>query len=301
MQWTAEYLTAHVGDVEVRHKRSRSHAHPDFRAATLAEMFATDRARVADLIAMMTSGRADVLFTGDEHFLIRRRDGLETRSDELRALVDDVELPALVPADRLYTVWAWFSGAGVRTWLHYDNNGCHNHNAQLTGEKRCWLFAPDQVAHLAPFPLGGGNPAYNCSRLDADAPLPDALAGYEATLHSAATSCSFPRGGLHNGSSRTTARSTATSTSGGGRRTPRTTRSRGASTCSISSRRPASTRAPTIRRPRSRAASISSRSAERARPARRRRASPPAARRAGDSPTSPRPTSCPPRRPSRRR
>jgi len=26
------------------------------------------------------------------------------------------------------------SGRGVRTWLHYDNNGCHNLNAQITDE-----------------------------------------------------------------------------------------------------------------------------------------------------------------------
>ena len=50
---------------------------------------------------------------------------------------------------------------GVRTWLHYDNNGCHNLNAQICGHKRCWLYAPDQLQRMHPFLLGSGNPAHN--------------------------------------------------------------------------------------------------------------------------------------------
>ena len=69
-------------------------------------------------------------------------------------------------ADRVYTMWAWFSGRGVRTWLHYDNNGCHNLNAQLTGEKECVLFSPRELSNLHPFRLAGGNPATNCSEID---------------------------------------------------------------------------------------------------------------------------------------
>jgi hypothetical protein len=143
-------------------------------------MFATQTARFADFIAAITTGPVDErrqrLFTGDERFVLRRRDGETTIDDALAPLLDDVVIPE--PArDRLYTVWAWFSGAGVRTWLHYDNNGCHNLNAQLTGSKHCVLFPPHELAKLAPFPLGGGNPAYNCSRLDFE--QPDALANAE--------------------------------------------------------------------------------------------------------------------------
>ncbi len=58
--------------------------------------------------------RARRLFTGDERFLLQRRDG-QTRIDpELGLLLDDVETPDLVPAEQLYTLWAWFSGQGVR-------------------------------------------------------------------------------------------------------------------------------------------------------------------------------------------
>ena len=89
---------------------------------------------------------------------------------ELAPLLEDVQMPALFPEQQLHTVWAWLSGPGVRTWLHYDNNGCHNLNAQVTGRKRCVLYAPEELGKLHPFPLGGGNPAHNCSRIDVERP-----------------------------------------------------------------------------------------------------------------------------------
>ena len=117
---------------------------------------------------------------------MRVRDGVRTESEELRALLPDVVVPALVPADRLYTVWTWFSGVGVRTWLHYDNNGCHNLNAQLAGRKRCTLFAAELAPRLELFPAGGPNPATNCSAIDVDDParreLIEALPRWEAEL-----------------------------------------------------------------------------------------------------------------------
>src|SRR6185503_19431673 len=85
---------------------------------------------------------------------------------ELAPLWDDVGLSELVPEEQLYTVWAWFSGRGVRTGLHYDNNGCHNLNAQIAGTKECLLIPPGELAKLSMFPFGGNNPAYNCSRID---------------------------------------------------------------------------------------------------------------------------------------
>jgi lysine-specific demethylase 8 len=168
MRWTPESLKQRLGGVEIAFKHSPDGVHPNFHAKALAEMFATKRARFADFIDSITTGpvpRWHSLFTGDERPVLRRRDGLTSIDDALGPLLDDVVTPE--PArENLYTIWAWFSGAGVHTWLHYDNNGCHNLNAQLTGTKDCLLWAPDQLARLAPFPLGGDNPAYNCSQLD---------------------------------------------------------------------------------------------------------------------------------------
>jgi len=102
---------------------------------------------------------------------MRRRTGLpDDWNPKLEVLRADFEWPALFPERALYTVWFWISGAGVRSWLHYDTNGCHNLNAQVRGSKRAWLFPPEELGRLYPFELGGPVPAHNCARVDIEAP-----------------------------------------------------------------------------------------------------------------------------------
>ena len=183
-RWSPSYLADLLGNAEIDFKLSSSNVHPDFRQSELRHMFARGRAPFAEFLRQLVTGsdaeRARRLFTGDEQFLLRRRDGVTSVNPLLAPLLDDIETPELVPGEQLYTVWSWFSGRGVRTWLHYDNNGCHNLNAQLCGHKRCWLYAPDQLQRMHPFPLGGANPAHNCSQIDAEAPQPEFAADLQA-------------------------------------------------------------------------------------------------------------------------
>lgn len=177
--WTIETLNARIGDLATRCKVSRSHVHPDFRAPTMKEMFATEELTFRELFATFVGeAAARRLFTGDEQFLLRVRDGATAVHEPFRTLLDDVVIPEIARA-QLYTIWAWFSGRGVHTGLHYDNNGCHNVNAQLAGRKQCLLFAPSALDRMGLFPIGGANPALNCSALDEDS-LPNG--GLEATL-----------------------------------------------------------------------------------------------------------------------
>ena len=175
LRWTRETLASELGSVPVRYKRSRSHRHPDFAAASLGEMFATSAGTFAEFLELIARGapaeRARYLFTGDEQFVLRRRDGKTELDEALAPLLRDAPIPSLVPADALYTVWGWFSGPGVRTSLHYDNNGCHNLNAQLLGRKHCLLFAPSELEHVHLFDPSE-NPATNCSAVDVEAPDP---------------------------------------------------------------------------------------------------------------------------------
>jgi len=168
-RWTPSELAARIGDVPIRVKRSATALHPDFTAPTLREMFATEPTTFRAFVTEIASdSKGTRLFTGDEKFVLRRRDGVTTIDRELAPLLDDAPVTDLVPTDRLYTVWAWFSGANVRTGLHYDNNGCHNLNAQIAGTKECVLISPDQVDRCGLFPKGGPNPATNCSPVDVE-------------------------------------------------------------------------------------------------------------------------------------
>jgi hypothetical protein len=181
-RWTASELQRLLGSAEIDFKLSSSNAHPDFRKPELRQMFARGRGTMSEFLHKISSGpeseRCRFLFTGDEQFLLRRREGVTTVDPLLGRLLDDVDFPELLKHERLYTVWTWFSGRGVRTWLHYDNNGCHNLNAQISGHKRCWLYAPSELRRLHPFLLGGPNPAHNCSQIDVEAPQPE----FEAEL-----------------------------------------------------------------------------------------------------------------------
>jgi hypothetical protein len=176
-RWAPAYLQQLLGPLEVAYKTSTSNAHPDFRVQGLSQMFARERGPLADFFRRIGTGAASercrYLFTGDEQFLLRRRAG-ETQIDPaLAPLLSDIETPPLFSPERLHTIWAWFSGPGVRTWLHYDNNGCHNLNAQVQGHKRCVLYSPEDLPLLHPYPLGGDNPAHNCSRIDVERPQPE--------------------------------------------------------------------------------------------------------------------------------
>lgn len=171
--WTPEGLEKRLGSIELRFKHSRTHQHPNFHAASKAETFAIKPLLFRDFVHSVQNGpsaeRANLLFTGDEQFVWRRRNGQIETNPALLPLLEDITLPECIPEQELYTVWAWFSGKGVRTWLHYDNNGCHNVNAQVSGSKRALLFPPDDLEHIPLFDPTQ-SPAYNYSPLDIEAP-----------------------------------------------------------------------------------------------------------------------------------
>jgi lysine-specific demethylase 8 len=172
-RWSPEALRARLGAVRVRYKHSRGRFHPDFDALDPAVAFATREASFAEFLdALAAPGAASCFLTGDEEPLLRVRSGPRGRqvSSTLATLLEDFELPPYFDPERIYTVWTWFSAAGVRTWLHYDNNGCHNLNAQVRGEKQFWLFPPTALDCFYPFELGAVIPAHNCSRVNVEQP-----------------------------------------------------------------------------------------------------------------------------------
>jgi lysine-specific demethylase 8 len=173
-RWKAPALRARLGGLQTRFKVAREHRHPDFSAASSAEMFRTEGGTFNDFFDGLASEPSEArryLLTGEEQWLFKRRPGqVDQFTDSLRELFADFYTPNLFDDRRLYSSWFWLSAAGVRTWLHYDNNDCHNLNAQVQGSKRVWLISPDQLSRLYPFGVDAAVPAYNCSQVDAESP-----------------------------------------------------------------------------------------------------------------------------------
>lgn len=183
-------VTAATAGRTFNFKYSSSGAHPNFRANTVPEMFARRSMTFSDFFERIQhaepSQRAEHIFTGDEHYLWRVREGVKSENPDFGSLASLVHVPRYVPQARVYSVWTWFSGKGVRTWLHYDNNACHNLNLQVHGAKCCTLLPPETCDELEFFEPGGPVPAYNCSRIDVDSSRGEALLRrlprYEARL-----------------------------------------------------------------------------------------------------------------------
>lgn len=188
--WDLPSVVALLGDREFAFKSSSSNAHPNFRAASLGEMFARKQMSFRQFSDFLEHAppdqRSKYIFSGDEHFVARQREGEWIVNPQLAALWDGIVVPPYVPRARVYSVWSWFSSAGVRTWLHYDNNGCHNLNVQLHGEKTCTLLPPETLDQLDFFEPGQPVPAYNCSRIDAESTSAQSrladLPRFEATI-----------------------------------------------------------------------------------------------------------------------
>lgn len=97
-----------------------------------------------------------------------------TENAKLRPLRDDFRVPEVIEEALLQYVGFWVSARGVRSWLHYDANGCHNLNAQVVGRKQVLLISPEQGHLLAPYAAASLGP-HNFSQLDLERPSPERL------------------------------------------------------------------------------------------------------------------------------
>lgn len=159
--WNPKYLSTAIGDLEVDFRASTSFNHPElkiqsegyFRKIRLRE-FETHLSEVPNGWSWFVGG--DVC---TKPFSPRDINSLE------RILVDIV-LPDFIALSRIEVVGLWISARGVASWLHYDQNGAHNFNVQIRGQKQLILVAPVQAA-ACDFPPLSTKKFLNFSRVDA--------------------------------------------------------------------------------------------------------------------------------------
>jgi len=171
-RWSPNYFRSRLGGLQVRYRVSSCNLHPDLTPDEKkhAPIESGTLEKYLDLIVgpdcegaqsryyMTGDGLTMSLFTG------------RNPNEGFRPILDDIQVPDLVPRGALVSAGIWLSARGTTTWLHYDSGGLHNLNAQVTGSKRILLFSPDQLSRMYMYSLSSKPAATNYSRVDATAP-----------------------------------------------------------------------------------------------------------------------------------
>lgn len=181
-RWSREYLLEQVGEVRVRYRQAPGNVHPPLGRRN--EVF-QPRSQESSLRAYLgLLAKTPTVFLDANLVCLFARRG--EANPDLAPLHEDVRIPGFVAPESVDTVGLWMSGRGVRTRMHYDRNGRHNLNAQLSGRKEVVLVPPGEAANLYPLPMD--SPAYNFSEVDNTAPDLDSfpryadVTGFRATL-----------------------------------------------------------------------------------------------------------------------
>jgi FAD/FMN-containing dehydrogenase len=181
-RWTRDHLVRELGDVTVRYRQSTSNVHPPLGRRSETFQPENREASLASYLDLLA--KTPTVFLDANLVCLYARRG--EANPDLAPLHGDVRIPAFLDPADVDTVGLWMSGRGVQTRLHYDRNGRHNLNAQLSGRKEVVLVPPDQVEGLYPFPMT--SPTYNFSEVDSTDPDLETfpryggVTGYEATL-----------------------------------------------------------------------------------------------------------------------
>jgi lysine-specific demethylase 8 len=182
-KWTKAFLTEQLGAARVRYRRSPSNEHPAIGPNGELLRLGDEEGSLGDYLRLVAES-PNVFLDANLVCLASRRGEVNR---DLAPLMADVELPSFVDEADVDTVGLWLSGKGVRTRLHYDRNGRHNFNAQLSGHKDFVLVSPTEVHGLHPFPMS--SPLYNFTRVnnfDPDLrayPSFARVVGYRGSLH----------------------------------------------------------------------------------------------------------------------
>ena len=158
---------------------------PDTTAALRAAAHAAARGQLERRRALRRAGGGGARHGGGgrqlRRLIVRRRGASGARAPGYdRGLlhfgaVPDALAAELQPGNLLYLTaadaaarmqYTWMSSPGLRTHTHFDSD--HNVFVQLIGRKRFVLWAPNQTAHLCPFPRL--HPLWHKSRADFEAP-----------------------------------------------------------------------------------------------------------------------------------
>ncbi|MDP5218845.1 cupin-like domain-containing protein [Ruegeria sp. 2205SS24-7] len=172
-KWDLDYLDQRVGHVGVSYKVSPTGSHPPLDDAGMIQAQREEATLGAYMDRVWSQvpevERCKYCLSGDDVNVLEHWDRYHP---DLKVLLEDFSLPPYFDPEKLETIGFWVSPQGVRSHLHYDSNGKHNLNAQISGEKQVWLFSPKQLSLLYPY-LATELQPFSFSRVNMDAPDSD--------------------------------------------------------------------------------------------------------------------------------
>ncbi|MCW8416885.1 cupin-like domain-containing protein [Fluoribacter dumoffii] len=161
--WSLDYLVKTIGDIKVRYYISQSNLHPDLsfiKADKLDQKVFFNEGTLAQFIALLKKAK-NVFLAGDELSFFDKK----KYNQKLNILEHDFEIPKLIDRNTLHSGGLWISPKNIVSWLHYDQNGCHNLNAQIKGSKDILLFPPRNLQNYY-LNSGSGNKIANFSQVN---------------------------------------------------------------------------------------------------------------------------------------
>ncbi|AWN74660.1 cupin-like domain-containing protein [Legionella anisa] len=141
--WSLDYFAKTIGEIKVRYYISQSNLYPDLRfieEGRLDQKAFFSEGTLVHFIALLKKAK-NVFLAGDELSLFDKK----KYNQKLNILEQDFEIPLLIDRNKLHSGGLWISPKNVVSWLHYDQNGYHNLNAQIKGAKDIFLFPPFNV------------------------------------------------------------------------------------------------------------------------------------------------------------
>lgn len=137
--WSLDYFAKTIGQIKVRYYISKSNVYPDlsFMDEETDKNAFFNEGKLIHFIKLLKEFK-NVFLAGDELSLFDKK----KYNQQLDILTQDFEIPSLIDKNKLHSGGLWISPKNVVSWLHYDQNGCHNLNAQIKGSKNIFLFPP---------------------------------------------------------------------------------------------------------------------------------------------------------------
>lgn len=164
-KWNISYLEKIIPNNIVEYRESRSIYHPDFYSLKNNKILKSSFIDFKKEMAFKNIYKKSYFLSGEFFNLLKAN----KINENLKVLWSDFSVPNFINVKQLEHIGFWISTKKIISWLHYDGNGAHNFNVQISGKKKITLISPHQANNC--YLQSYNNPDYfNFSKVDVNKP-----------------------------------------------------------------------------------------------------------------------------------